>query len=86
MSTPSHPESVPLNDTDAAKELAPDPQLLEVERLEQEGRARGLSEGEAHARAWAEVNGRSAPGGDVASPKPARKRGSAPHGEISIDG
>jgi hypothetical protein len=85
MSTPSHPESVPLNDTEEAKELAPDPQLLEVERLEQEGRARGLSEGEAHARAWAEVNGRPAQDGDVESAKPARK-GGAQHGEISIDG
>ncbi|MES2185454.1 MAG: hypothetical protein V4505_12955 [Pseudomonadota bacterium] len=58
MSTPSHPESVPLNDTDEAKELAPDPQLLEVARLEKEGRARGLSEDEAQALAWAEVNAR----------------------------
>ncbi len=60
MSTPTHPESVPLNDTDEAKELAPDPQLEEVARLEAEGRARGLSEDEAQSAAWAAVNARSA--------------------------
>ena len=52
----THREPAPINDDREARRLAPDPQLQEVERIERSAEEAGLSNDEAQAAAWAEVN------------------------------
>lgn len=78
-------EPAPINDTDEAKGLVPDPQLQEVHRREEAALDQGQSTDEAQARAWAEVNG----GGKAAQDNPASQDANHQDGDpatISVGG
>jgi hypothetical protein len=85
MTTPREP--APINDQREARQLEPDPQLQQVERIERTAEEAGLSTDEAQAAAWAEVN-RNDPEAEAArrSADPHHKPEKHGHGDVSVGG
>lgn len=79
-----HPhEPSPINDTPESKGLEHDPQIDRVEALVREAMARGMSQDEATALAWAQVEGKSE--GPDTEKADGGKRHPHPH-DISLGG
>jgi hypothetical protein len=79
-------EPAPINDEREARQLAQDPQLREVARIERSAEEAGLSSDEAQAAAWSEVN--RTPEAEAArrSADPHHKPETHGHGDVSVGG